>query len=395
MVLIEINGFDESGKVGEDIKFVQVGVKTENELRPLIYNILTFGSVIVTKGALLGQSHINQKQYVRAIRDDPVINTTFYNFSLEEQGKLLCDLLLYDYSDIYSIRSRLVSYNKQGNTEKIWEITDSLKKYYNPRKYLESFVKSYVYRCIIEKLDKTSPVLRSNPTVEYRVISQIAGGYPFMCWWNSFLQKAPVCFSTQKTPIFGISNGDQYFPLPILAGNLASIIHKFPEMNLSGSLKTISYSREIFEEFYPVFLNNSERPRYYPRFLFIGDINENLQFLIPYTHYRNSKYVIYEPFRITHSFKDFYKEFYGKAPRSKDIVVYGKIRKDSNEENLFKEAQDMELNLVPAVNFCEPVNKVLSLIQEEAYNLSIDSAKITKINSVINKTTEIIKKSTI
>ena len=89
MTIVELNGFDESGNIGENLRFTRVAMDVHDELRPFIYNLLHFGSLTVSKKMVRGQSPENRKAYVRAIFDDPSIQVNHYAYPPTHQLDLL------------------------------------------------------------------------------------------------------------------------------------------------------------------------------------------------------------------------------------------------------------------------------------------------------------------
>jgi hypothetical protein len=86
---IELNGYDETGTVGRNLRFVRVGLNAENELRPFVYSLLHFGTITTTKNFLNGQSDDRKASYVRMILNDPAIQVSQYTFSTDHQIDVL------------------------------------------------------------------------------------------------------------------------------------------------------------------------------------------------------------------------------------------------------------------------------------------------------------------
>jgi len=62
---IEVNGYDETGIIGRNLRFVRVGMDITDSLRPFVYNLLHFRSVSATKRFLGGISDSIKIDYVK------------------------------------------------------------------------------------------------------------------------------------------------------------------------------------------------------------------------------------------------------------------------------------------------------------------------------------------
>jgi hypothetical protein len=395
----EINGFDESGIIGENLRFIRVGIEIHNELRPFVYNLLHFGSLVVTKAMLKGHPPENQKAYVRAVLNDPAIDVNHYAFPPIVQLDLLRAFTLCEFNRVADKRRELITHFKSTDLqETVSKVIDYFRKYNDPWGYTERFIKSYAYRMIIEDLQRTSKILSNRFINNYKVISLVDGGFPLIFWVNNFLKPVelmgPSRFSKEKTPIYGISNGDEYYPPITIAGNVATITNRFYEMIYPQSVKEIprpeNFSLEDYCKEYERFM---EKPKFLPRILFIGCIDANLQYSIPFILSKKTG-MFFEPFRVlfdeTGSFRSFYKRFRGDSKN--DIVICGKI-KTPQENSMYQECKNFDLKMIDAKTFFSDFENLLDKIDEEAKGSNLDRNSLTKITLRLDKIKEIVKKT--
>jgi len=399
-MIVELNGFDESGIIGENLRFIRVGISAFNELRPFIYNLLHFGSLIMTKKMLKGQDSKVQKAYVRAILNDPAIVLNHYVFPPKLQLKLLRYFTCCEFNRVADKRRELIAnINSTNLKDAVSRVINYFRKYLDPWGYAERFIKSYGYRMIIEDLQETSDVLKDEAIDTYKIVCLVDGGYPLVFWGKKFLelenQKENSRFSDENTSIYGVSNGDEYFPAISLAGNVASITNRFYEMIFPQSVKEVPYHDDFpLEQYCKDYENECSRPRFFPRILFIGEIDANLQYTIPFIQYKKQNHRIFEPFRIDYnergSFRSFYKRFRGDS--SKDTVIFGKIN-TPREKEMYEESQKYGLNLVDVASFVDGFEGLLNGIREQAKGTNLDRLSCQKIENKLNKITMIVKKS--
>lgn len=399
-MIVEVNGFDESGVIGENLRFIRVGIDVHNELRPFIYNLLHFGSLVITKKMLKGQDSDLQKDYVRAILNDPAIVLNHYAFSPKLQLRLLRHFVCCEFNRVADKRTELIESMNSGNLKDgVSDVVNYFRKYTSPWGYVERFIKSYGFKMIVEDLQRTSEVLNNMAIDDYKIVCLVDGGYPLVFWEKGFLesenQKENSRFSTRNTSIYGVSNGDEYYPLISFAGNVASITNRFYEIIFPQSIKEIPYKEDFpLEEYCKEYEENCSRPRFFSRILFIGEIETNLQYSIPFIQYKNTNHRVYEPFRIDYkekgSFRSFYKRFRGYS--GKDLVVCGKIE-TSEQKEMFEECQKYGLRMVDAGSFLDPFEGLLNNIGKQATGTNLDRLSLQKIETKLNKIREIVKKS--
>lgn len=217
VVRTEINGFDETGTIGSNLRFVRVGMDESAHLRPFIYNMLHFGSVTVTKANLSGYPDETKKSYVRMAISDPSIDINEYVFTANHQLDVLRQFTLLEGKALFRLRGLVVDALTSGNVgESLSNVSTYLRRYERSPFWMESFVKSYGFRMVLSDLHRTSRAMKESRREDCRVVSQIDGGFPFVFWWYSFLSNpcgTDLGFSLEKTPIYGVTKGDEYYPV--------------------------------------------------------------------------------------------------------------------------------------------------------------------------------------
>lgn len=395
---IELNGFDEAGIIGENLRFTRVSINAKNSLRPFIYNLLHFGSVTATKKFLSGFPDENKADYVRTVLSDPAINVNHYVFSTTHQLDVLRKFTFLEEKQFYGQRRLLVEGILQKDESKIWKVADYIKRYARTPFWMESFVKSYGFRMIVEELSRTSKVL-SNSTAsdDYRVFTFVDGGYPFVFWWRSFLNDIdrPSCFSSDKTPIIGITNGDQYYPVVSMAGNIAFITNTVPGMIFPHNVKEVPIMDERkLKNFYHDFSSSLNSPKFHRRVLFFGNIYTQLQYLLPFIMFSSSSHKeVVEPFRLSYveggTLKSFYKTFGGGPKR--DIIISGNIKSDKDQK-IMDECIERGIDCQEITEYVPQFKQILDDILEEAKTSNLRSTQVNKIESRINKIKNIVDK---
>jgi len=398
-MIVELNGFDESGFIGENLRFVRVGIDARNELRPFIYNLLHFGSLVITKKMLRGQYNETQKDYVKAILNDPVITLDHYFFPPSVQLKLLRHFICCELQRVADKRRELVYAIETPNLKRaVSNVVNYFRKYNDPWGYAERFIKSYGFKMIVESLHNFSRVSR-NFVVEqsYKIICLVDGGFPLVFWSKAFREKETERedFLNEDASVYGITNGDEYYPAINVAGNVATITNRFSEMIFPQSIKEIPYPNDFpLEEYCKSYEKQCSHPRFYSRILFIGKIEASLQYLIPFIYYKTNKHKVFEPLRVSFhengSFKSFYKWFRGRSDN--DLVVFGRIETEEEKE-MFKESETYNLKMVDASKLFDPFQEILNKIRVQATGTNLDKLSVQKIESKLGKIESIVKKS--
>lgn len=384
MVEIEINGFDESGNIGENLIFVRAGLSSEDILRPYVYNLLHFNSLVLTKSGLKGQSSKSKKEYVRKILDDPAIDVNFYSFPVENQLYALRRFTASEFNALYSCRGMLIEglLDQEMLYEKASKVSTHLDRFRKPDKYIELFVKSYGHKMVIEDLLNTSKLL-NHVKNGYKVISLVDGGYPFVFWAYPFLKQATFDgrpFSIRKTPVFGISNGDKYFPVINVAGNLASIANSLGSATYPHNIKKLpKIEKEDLIDLLEKYRKDYGWKKSFQKIFFVGFIPMELQYTIPFILYRNSG-IFFEAFRVKYSFKGFKKEF---GIRENDIIIQGEVQKQSGYEELLEEGKNIGLEISSASNYFDDFKEFLKEVSEEARLSTLETSQYEKIRKRI------------
>lgn len=390
ITVVELNGFDESGTIGESLRFIRVGLDIHDELRPFIYNLLHFGSVVMTKRMLRGQHVAPKKDFVREVFNDPAITINHYALAPTTQLELLRRLVVSEFLYIKQRRDELKRAYEEPSVDEsrqwVSYIIDCLRKYLFPWQYIESFVKSYGYRVIIEELEQTSKILCDSCITDYKIFSYVDGGFPFVFWAKDFLssRESGSRLSASNSSIFGITHGDEYYPIVSLAGNIASITNFIPGTIFPHNVKEISQipERGFFDRYSLEYSKHCVKPRFFPRILFFGHIDPSLQFLVPYILHRRNNRQIYEPFRVARSFRTFYKKFRGNSEH--DLIVKGKMRPQIPEDSLMdNECGQYGLDVTDAESFFAPFKELLDEIYGEAERSNLNRTVLRKIHTRI------------
>lgn len=388
--VIEVNGYDETGIIGRNLRFVRVGLNIENSLRPFVYNLLHFRSVSATKRFLGGISDAIKVDYVKKVMNDPAISVNQYLFSTDHQIDVLRQFTLLEEKALYRKRGELVySLLKAGNERAVLEdLAGYLKRYERAPYWMESFIKSYGFRMIIEDLQKQSKVLADRSIRNYRVVSYVDGGFPFVFWWRHFLalQDPSSRFSLQKTPIYGVTKGDEYYPATSMAGNIAFITSTTPGMVYPHNVLDLPQMNfNQLNEFYNLFSQTANIPTFQKRVLFVGLLHRDFQYLIPFLLHVNSRYEhIYEPFRLTWkeegTLKAFYRTF-GYYPQN-DIVIVGSLRTEDDKE-ILKECKELKLDCRDAKELLGLYRNLLDHVEEESNASNLNMLQRQKISDTI------------
>ncbi len=394
---IEIDGFDESGNIGTDLRFVRVGMDISCILKPYLYNILHFNNISVSKNYLNSLGKDQKMRYVKTVLADPTFDVDCYYFATEEQIKVLRHFTMLEQSRLNKQRKELLKEHKKGKeTKKLVEHIEYLKRYESSPYWMESYVKAYGFRMAVADMQHTSRTLTDSKIKDYRVFSYVDGGYPFVFWWNQFLNELDESsrFHLNKTPVFGITNGDEYYPQVGMAGNIAYITSQEPSMLFPHNIRQLNVlPPKKLEQFYELFSDKRGTPSHHNRLLFFGRLPREFQHLLPFIlNQTTSKHDIFEPFNLRYDRKGTvakFEEHFGELGRN-DVVVHGVI-KSKRDRNIMREFKDKGIKVQDAgkyiKDFCTYLDKLKS--EAECSNLSRSQKnKIYRYLEKARKTTE-------
>jgi len=395
---IEINGFDESGLIGKYLRFIRVGIEINNALRPFVYNLLHFRSVGVTKRFLRGISDDIKVDYVRKILSDPSISVSQYTFSPDHQLDVLRQFTLLEEITLFHQRGILLSGLEYDNAKGVLEDhIQYLRRYERAPYWMEAFIKSYGFRMAIQDLANTSKVLSDPRAVDYKVVSYVDGGFPFVFWWRSFLltQLPPSRFNLGRTPIYGVTKGDEYYPVTSMAGNIAFITSNIPGMIYPHTILELpKMSFPDLRGFYSEFSERVGTPTFQKRVLFAGYLPRDFQYTLPYIlHVKDSYLNVYEPFRLNWepqgTLKSFYRTF-GRYPEN-DLVILGPAQSDEDKQ-IIQECKDYGLKCHDCGEFVKDYLGLLDDIEVESTVSNLNREQVSRIKSVIEKSRDFVKK---
>lgn len=396
MVEVEINGFDESGNIGENLIFVRACLNEKLLLRPYIYNILHFNILSLSKFRLKGQTPNKKQRYFRMLLDDSSIDIEFYNFSPEIQLQAMRKFVALEFKKIYGLRGQLVNGLIDGRKLKsnASNVTESMLHYMKPDRYIEIFIKAYGHKQVIESLPDSSKLLKSTDK-NRKVISVVDGGYPFVFWANSFLAQAMLdgkgYFSSKDTPILGMTKADEYFPVTNIAGNIASIANTSPGIIFPHSITKLSpMSNSDFVNFHNKYITTFESKKSLPKVLFVGKFPIDLRYSIPLILYvKSGKRQIFEPFCINKSLFSFKKEY---GVNYNDTIIMGKIESKSKDAGIVAEANDRRITIITSEDFLDPFEGLANDISNESKYSTLTSDQCRIIDNRLTKITRNVKK---
>jgi len=390
MTEFEINGFDESGVIGANLRFVRVGLDFQNICRPFVYNILHFGSVSITKLMLRGIPTKAKTEYIRMIHSDPTFSVDYYLFPPEHQIDVLRQFILLEEKQLFYRRGALLEgFYEEQKKQKIADVIEYLKRYERSPYWMESFIKSYGFRMVVSDLLNTSKILGNPNILNYRVFSYVDGGFPFVFWWNSFLSQRGEGsrFSYKTTPVFGVTKGDEYYPIVSVAGNIAFITSTVSGMIYPQNVHTVPImSKDDLNEFYNEFSMRTASPTFHKKVIFFGFLPREFQYILPFAlHTKDRDHRMYEPFRIKYKMKgtlDSFSRVFGEFSKD-DIIISGEIRNEE-DKRIKKEFEDRGVSVVDASTYLPDFKELLTKVLEESRVSNLTKDQITKIERRIS-----------
>ena len=110
MSLVEIDGLDEAGKVGEEILFTRVAVERDFELHLLLHNLSSFNKLIPNKNDVKGYDSRSLIKYVKDIVESEIFRTSMYKMRYRTQVLLLRLLYSFLSEDLFRSRGDIQAY---------------------------------------------------------------------------------------------------------------------------------------------------------------------------------------------------------------------------------------------------------------------------------------------
>lgn len=345
--LVEINGLDEAGKVGETIWFVRLGVRIDSEIQILLRNLEHFDKLIIRKNDLFGREEKNLMKYVRDVVDDPISSISLFRMRVETQIQVLREYFGFLCDEMFKARKILIDGLKSVETGQIalkknsnesektlpqnpmWQVVEILQRFESHPFLCESLVKSYGMMNLTAKLDKVSNLFKMDLGLGVRrmLVIQIDGGYPFAFWWQNLVKSSHLSNIKKKNVyITGISKGDGYYPTMSVAGAIAHILNRYPHRAFFLPINELIYDNKfpMDIEFYDGHSKAVSRPTFDNRIVFLGKIDPVLMSCLPYCIHRTDRRKTYEPFHIEISSESFFNRFgYGKPENT--LVILGKL----------------------------------------------------------------------
>lgn len=345
--LVEINGLDEAGKVGETIWFVRLGVRIDSELQILLRNLEHFDKLIVRKSDLFGREEKNLMKYARDVIDDPILNISIFRMQLQTQIQVLKEYFGFLCNEMFKARkilidglklaemSQTVLTQKANESEEtppqnpMWQVVETLQRFEHHPYLCESLVKSYGMMNLTARLDRISDLFKTSLGLGTKrmLVTQIDGGYPFAFWWQKLVRSSHLSNIKKKNVyITGVSHGDCYYPTLSVAGAIAFILNRYPHRASFLPIHEMVYDDRfpMDAEFYDGHTKALNRPTFVNRMIFLGIISPDLMTCLPYCLHRLDRRRTYEPFHIEISSESFFGR-YGSGKPENTVVILGKL----------------------------------------------------------------------
>jgi hypothetical protein len=322
--------------------------------------------------------------------DEPFLKISIFRMFPDVQLKLVTDFALFTAKNLYESRKEIVGlFDKDGNLvedykEKLPSASQSidiLKRFRNPRIWLDSFVKSYGMMWITNRLGEASRHFKKEGFTSFFWAIQIAGGYPFAFWWKDLLEKG-TSFQKGESVITGVSNGDEHYPLMSAAGTISTSLMRNVDKLHHFSVQPIDIDDSF--DLYNFFEGHSkalDTPIFQKRVIFIGKMSDNVRMCIPYLMHTKDIYNTHEATSITVPIQWFFKHRgYGKADNT--TIVHSDSLSTTDKENI-KFCKGRKYPIKHISEFKEDFEVLLSKVSSE-----IDYAptqKRTKLSTTLKK----------
>jgi len=370
--LVEINGLDEAGQVGDSIFFVRVAVGLPNEPHIILRNIEYFDSIIATKDHLRGYEPSTLFKYFLNFQNDPTVDVTIFKMFPDVQLKLIKELSMLTAQDMYECRKTLTNlFGSDGQltdidpqlTSALSQSVDKLTRFRRPKIWLESFVKSYGMMEITKQIPSFSKIMKDTGSIEKFLVIQIDGGFPFACWWKSLITKKGS-FKKGKFTVNGVAHGDNNYPVMSAAGTIASALTKNPEKLHFFPIHPIKYNEEFdLRGFCSDHARAIESPIFQARMLFIGKLSGHVRNTLPYLMHLRDRKKTYEAYGLTGSVKWFWKVF-GIGYPENTMIIQGENLSIKDKDNL-DACEEKAYQIVHISEFEDDFQNLFNKLQSE------------------------------
>lgn len=148
------------------------------------------------------------------------------------------------------------------------------------------------------------------------------------------------------------------------------------------------------EHFYNEYSERVSIPTFQKRVLFLGTIERDLQYAIPYILRTLSGFrTVYEPLRIHRTeggtMRSFYRSF-GRYPQN-DLLVFGKTA--SRDDEVIQECRNDNVECRPVAAFASEYEKLMARVSEQAERSNLSQVQLTKIQSAIERSRSTVERS--
>jgi hypothetical protein len=329
--LVEIEGIDEAGRVGDRIFVVRLGVPLPSESTVMLQNLEHFDNLLVRHSDLQGRDATNLLAYVRDLLDNPHLSSTIFILREKTQLRLLRELMRLQGESHFAHRKTLIQIirGEDYRPEDLSNAITDLSVLEREPVHVESFVKAFAVRKVTMTLETQSPLLRDPRQIDRLIVIQVDGGFPFVFWWKDLIDSGLLPKMKRGAVFFaGITNADGHYPLVSAAGAVASVLHKYPQYSHLYPIRELEIENDSElpdESFYRGHVSSLTRPTFQFRMLLIGDIGDTLRSLLPYAFHKAQRTKTWEPFKIEESVEDFLHA-YGPGGPDNTIGVYGALK---------------------------------------------------------------------
>jgi hypothetical protein len=369
--LVEINGIDEAGRIGERIYIVRLGVPLPSESSILLLNLKHFGNIVVEHSDLIGKDDRSLLSYAREVLDIPNISHTILALREGLQLKLLRQLMRLQSDSYFLYRKNLLNVIKRTpyDEAELSRLISDLSVFKNEPAYAESFTKAFAIRSMVMKLGTQSSLLRdSREGIDKLLVIQVDGGFPFVFWWKDDLDNGRIPKLARGACNFaGITSRDKCYPIVSASGAVASILRKFPQHTHFFPIDEIDEDVELpNEDYYQGHMISFTRPTFRHRMLIIGEVGSRLRSLIPYALHRSDRSRTWEPFHIQKSVPNFFHD-YGEGGPDNTIGVYGTLGGTADKDDV----KFLRENDYPCYHVSELQKSIVSLFDDLASEIDL------------------------